>query len=233
MIDMTTNKSCVPMPRSHFSGNGTCDATREANKRADRGMTGMESEIAPYTGVQNLTGSNGNINMNTNQPMKENWIGMESEIAPYDGAAMQNQTAQNQAAQNQASQQMMQSQLAPYGGTEQDMIYDGYGTEHDHPESEEDGMTSIPQDSFNTPLNADEAARNSWRALLARNVGRNVLVRFLVGTQNMVTVEGELYEVGTDYIVIYQPLWDSHITADLYSVKFVEFREPPGVMTLA
>ena len=93
-------------------------------------------------------------------------------------------------------------------------------------------MTSIPQDSFNTPLNADEAARNSWRALLARNVGRNVLVRFLMGTQNMVTVEGELYEVGTDYIVIYQPLWDSHITADLYAVKFVEFREPPGVMTL-
>ena len=93
-------------------------------------------------------------------------------------------------------------------------------------------MSSIPQDSFTTPLNADEAARNSWRALLARNVGRNVLVRFLMGTQNFVTVEGELYEVGTDYIVIYQPLWDSHITADLYAVKFVEFREPPGVTML-
>ena len=242
MIDMTTKQSCVPMPRSHFSGNGSCDATREANKRADHAMTGMESEIAPYTGVQNLTGSNGsgngNINMNTNRPMEENWSGMESEIAPYGGAAMQNQMtqgqmAQAQTAQTQASQQMMQSQLTPYGGSESDLLNDGYGTEHDHPASEEDGMSSFPQDSFTQPLDADEAARNSWRALLARNVGRNVLVRFLIGTQNMVTVEGELYEVGTDYIVIYQPLWDSHITADLYSVKFVEFREPPGVATLA
>ena len=245
MIDMMMGKNCAPVPRNHFQGNGSCDAMREANKRADHGMTGMESEIAPYTGVQNLTGSNGNgssgMNMNTNRPMDENWTGMESEIAPYDGAAAQtaqnqmtqSQMTQAQAAQAQASQQMMQSQMALYGGTESDMIYEGYGTEHDHPVSEEEGMTSIPQDSFNTPLNADEAARNSWRALLARNVGRNVLVRFLMGTQNMVTVEGELYEVGTDYIVIYQPLWDSHITADLYSVKFVEFREPPGITTLA
>ena len=148
--------------------------------------------------------------------------GMESEIAPYTAAELQ-----------QMQSMGAYGQTAPYSGAEQDMIPDGYGIEHDHSESEEEGMTSIPQDSFNAPLNADEAARNSWRALLARNVGRNVLVRFLIGTQNMVTVEGELYEVGTDYIVIYQPLWDSHITADLYSVKFVEFREPPGVMTLA
>ena len=179
MIDMT-NQNCT-MPRSHFRGNGSCDATREANKRADH-PTGYESEIAPYTDAE--------------------------------------------------MQQMQSVGMSPYNGVEHGMISDGYGTEHDHPESVEDGMTSIPQDSFNTPLDADEAARNSWRALLARNVGRNVLVRFLMGTQNMVTVEGELYEVGTDYIVIYQPLWDSHITADLYAVKFVEFREPPGVTML-
>ena len=176
----TTNKNCT-IPRSHFKGNGSCDATREANKRADH-ATGYESEIAPYTDAER--------------------------------------------------QQMQSVGMMPYHDVEHDMIADSYGTEHDHHESQEDGMTSIPQDSFNTPLNADEAARNSWRALLARNVGRNVLVRFLMGTQNFVTVEGELYEVGTDYVVIYQPLWDSHITADLYAVKFVEFREPPGVNML-
>ena len=228
MIDLTMDKNCAPMARSHFQGNGGCDATREANKRADHGMTGMESEVAPYTGVQNLTGSNGNsgMNMNTNQPMDGDWTGMESELAPYDGAA-----AQAAAAQAMQSQ-ILQSQLAPYGGAESDLLNDGYGVEHEHTDSEEDGMSSFPQDSFTTPLDADEAARNSWRALLARNVGRNVLVQFLMGTQNMVTVEGELYEVGTDYLVIYQPLWDSHITADLYSVKFVEFREPPGAAML-
>lgn len=142
--------------------------------------------------------------------------GMESEIAPYTGD---------------------ERQMTPYGGawspaTRESAAggYDDpmYGPSHEWTAEQEEGMNSLPQDNFDTPMSADEAARNSWRALLARNVGRNVLVRFLMGTQNFITVEGELYEVGTDYIVIYQPLWDSHITADLYSVKFVEFREPPG-----
>lgn len=142
--------------------------------------------------------------------------GMESEIAPYTGA---------------------ETGMAPYAAPQAAAAAAGYdnpayGLGHQWTEAEEEGLNTMPQDSFTEPMSADEAARNSWRALLARNVGRNVLVRFLMGTQNLITVEGELYEVGTDYIVVYQPLWDSHITADLYSVKFVEFREPPGVMTL-
>ena len=125
----------------------------------------------------------------------------------------------------------MESEIAPYDPAENGMA--GYGPDHVWTQDEASGLSTTPQDSFTEPLSADEAARNSWRALLARNVGRNVLVRFLMGTQNFISVEGELYEVGTDYIVIYQPLWDSHITADLYAVKFVEFREPPGVMMLS
>ena len=185
MIDMKTGqKSCVPVCRNHFHGNGSCDAMRDANKRADHmdAASGMEGGSAPHHPVS----------------------GMESEIAPYRGAPAA-------------------------------MGYDNpqYGVQHEWTPTEEEGMNSAPQDTFTEPLSADEAARNSWRALLARNVGRNVLVRFLMGTQNLVTVEGELYEVGTDYIVIYQPLWFSHISADLYSVKFVEFREPPGMTELA
>ena len=171
MIDMNLGqKPCAPVCRSHFHGNGSCDAMRDANKRADHTdtATGMETELAPYSGGTAATG--------------------------HDNPR--------------------------------------YGTEHEFTPEEEMGMNSMPQDAFTAPLSADEAARNSWRALLARNVGRNVLVRFLMGTQNIVTVEGELYEVGTDYLVIYQPLWFSHISADLYSVKFVEFREPPGMTEL-
>ena len=165
------HRACAPVCRNHFNGNGSCDAMRDANHRADHtdAATGMESEIAPYQGGTAATG--------------------------YDDAQ--------------------------------------YGVQHEWTAAEEEGMNSVPQDAFTAPLSADEAARNSWRALLARNVGRNVLVRFLMGTQNIVTVEGELYEVGTDYLVIYQPLWYSHISADLYSVKFVEFREPPGMTELS
>ena len=45
-----------------------------------------------------------------------------------------------------------------------------------------------------------------------------------MGTQQTVVAEGILYEIGSDYLVLYQPVRDSYITADLYSVKFVEFR---------
>ena len=124
----------------------------------------------------------------------------------------------------------MESELAPYHGSQKPMAYgdEDYGPDFEWSEQAEEGLSSIPQDDFDQPLSAGEAARSSWRALLARNIGRNVLVSFLVGTQNTVVAEGELFEVGTDYLVIYQPLWNSHISADLYSVKFVEFREPPG-----
>ncbi len=194
MIDMTIDMtaSAPTTSHNHFHGNGSCDAMREANKRADH-ASGMESEIAPYYG---------------NVP----------------------QTQGGMAGRAAAQQQRQSGAMA--GSAAQGHDDPTYGTQHEWTSVQEEGMNSLPQDSFAEPMDAEEAARNSWRALLARNVGRNVLVRFLMGTQNLITVEGELYEVGTDYIVIYQPLWDSHITADLYSVKFVEFREPPGVMTL-
>jgi len=116
---------------------------------------------------------------------------------------------------------------APGGWNGTDTALAPYAAEQTYAAEEADGLTSMPQDDFDSHMTADEAARSSWRALLARNVGRNVIVSFLLGTQNTVVAEGELYEVGSDYLVIYQPAWDSHITADLYAVKFVEFREPP------
>lgn len=166
-----TDRNACPAHRSHFHGNGTCDAIREANKREDG---------------------------------RAAYAGMESELVPYQNAPP--------------------TAVAADG--------DAYGPQHEWTAEQEAGLSTTPQESFTDPMTADEAARSSWRALLARNVGRSVLVRFLVGTQNLLAIEGELYEVGSDYIVIYQPLWDSHITADLYSVKFVEFREPPGVNML-
>ena len=156
-------------------------------------------------------------------------MGMETELAPYRGGAAMGYDnpeygVDHRWTPDEAVRYAFENGLmAPLGD-------DAFGV--DEPASNADLMAALYVE-VGGPLDADEAARNSWRALLARNVGRNVLVRFLMGTQNIVTVEGELYEVGTDYLVIYQPLWFSHISADLYSVKFVEFREPPGMTELA
>ena len=50
------DRNGCPVHRSHFHGNGTCDAIRAANKQEDRraeaaGRTGMESELVPYPGA--------------------------------------------------------------------------------------------------------------------------------------------------------------------------------------
>ena len=60
-------------------------------------------------------------------------------------------------------------------------------------------------------------------AMLSQNIGNYVVVTFLVGTQGLVNWEGILYEVGNNYLTIYQESRDRYIVADIYSVKFVEF----------
>lgn len=86
------------------------------------------------------------------------------------------------------------------------------------------GYTQGNIEMLENPMSVAEANQVSWKTLLAQNLGRYVVVSFLMGTQQTVVAEGVLYEIGSDYIVLYQPVRDSYITADLYSVKFVEFR---------
>ena len=84
------------------------------------------------------------------------------------------------------------------------------------------GLGPLParQDGMST---ADQILHSSWRSLMARNVGRSVIVSFLIGTQNTIVTHGILYEVGNDYIALYQPDEESYISADLYSIRFMEF----------
>ena len=70
---------------------------------------------------------------------------------------------------------------------------------------------------------AEQILHSAWKSLMARNVGRSVIVSFLIGTQNTIVTHGILYEVGNDYIALYQPDEQSYISADLYSIRFVEF----------
>ncbi len=72
-----------------------------------------------------------------------------------------------------------------------------------------------------TPVSADD----SWRNFLGQNVGKNVIISFLIGTQNTVVVEGKLTYVGNDYLVIYQTQKQDYLTADFYCIKFVEFKD--------
>ena len=78
----------------------------------------------------------------------------------------------------------------------------------------------------------DKMGYNSWKGMLARNIGRAVIVSFLVGSQHTVVATGTLREVGNDYITIYHPGRSAYLTADLYSIRFVEFPQGDAVLTI-
>ena len=133
-------------------------------------------------------------------------------------------TSQEQMSARQPTRPTMQQ--GPAAETYQQMLNGADGIEDELGEVSQ-GNGTYTQDNIEmleNPMTVQEANQTSWKTLLAQNLGRYVLVSFLMGTQQTVVAEGVLYEIGNDYIVLYQPVRDSYITADLYSVKFVEFR---------
>lgn len=81
----------------------------------------------------------------------------------------------------------------------------------------------LPSEVVDSPTTLAESYKGSMNAMLSQNIGNYVVVTFLVGTQGLVNWEGILYEVGNNYLTIYQESRDRYIVADIYSVKFVEF----------
>ena len=86
------------------------------------------------------------------------------------------------------------------------------------------GMRSnLPEDMIQNPISVEEAHKGSIKGMLSRNEGNYVVATFLVGTQGTVTWEGILYDVGNDFITIYQPGRERYIVIDIYALKYIEF----------
>ena len=100
------------------------------------------------------------------------------------------------------------------------------------PQSGTSGQFQPTPDKIEESQTVDKMAYNSWKGMLARNIGRAVIVSFLVGSQNTVVAVGTLQEVGSDYITIFHPGRSAYITADIYSIRFVEFPQGNSVVTL-
>ena len=92
-----------------------------------------------------------------------------------------------------------------------------------NPPALSDMGNDLPIEVIEAPTSRDEAYRGSWKALLSRYEGSYVVATFLVGTQNTVSWEGILFDVGNDYLTIYQEGRDRYIVSDYYSLKFIEF----------
>lgn len=86
-----------------------------------------------------------------------------------------------------------------------------------------DLRNGLPSEVVTDPISTEEAYQGSLKAMLQKYVGNYVVATFLVGTQNTTSWEGILYDVGNDYMTIYQEGRDRYIVSDIYSLKFIEF----------
>lgn len=86
-----------------------------------------------------------------------------------------------------------------------------------------DMQNRLPAEVVESPTTVAEAYKGSLNAMLSQNIGTYIVATFLVGTQSTVSWEGILYEVGNNYLTIYQEGRDRYIVADIYSLKFMEF----------
>ena len=68
--------------------------------------------------------------------------------------------------------------------------------------------------------------QGSMQEVLHENIGKYVLVDFLIGTSNLVTRQGFLYYVGTQFIVLYDSLNLRYVVCEIFSIKFVTFLLP-------
>ena len=86
-----------------------------------------------------------------------------------------------------------------------------------------DMTNGLSQEAIENPMSREEVLIGGLKGLLSRNLGHYVVATFIVGVQNFVVWRGVLESVGNDYLVIYQPNQDSHVSCDFYSLKFIEF----------
>lgn len=81
------------------------------------------------------------------------------------------------------------------------------------------GAFTVPPDQdFNTM-----SFQGSIQQVLQENVGKYVIVEFLIGTYTLTSRQGLLYYVGTQFLVLYDEFESRFVVCDIFSVKFVTF----------
>lgn len=73
--------------------------------------------------------------------------------------------------------------------------------------------------------------QGSMQQVLQENVGKYVIVEFLIGTNGLTSRQGMLYYVGTQFLVLLDEFESHFIVCDIFSVKFVTFLEGRSAST--
>ena len=68
--------------------------------------------------------------------------------------------------------------------------------------------------------------QGSLQQILQENIGNYVIVDFLIGTGNLESRQGVLYDVASQFLVLFDDINLRYIVCDIFSVKFVTFLLP-------
>ncbi len=83
------------------------------------------------------------------------------------------------------------------------------------------GFNVPPDQDFNTV-----SFQGSMQQVLQENIGNYVIVEFLIGTGSLISRQGILYSVASQFLVLYDEFEARYVVCDIFSVKFVTFLLP-------
>lgn len=83
------------------------------------------------------------------------------------------------------------------------------------------GFNVPPDQDFNTV-----SFQGSMQQVLQENIGNYVIVEFLIGTGSLISRQGVLYNVASQFLVLYDEFESRYVVCDIFSVKFVTFLLP-------
>lgn len=88
-------------------------------------------------------------------------------------------------------------------------------------ETSKNGFHVPPEQDFDTV-----GFQGSMQQVLQENIGNYVIVDFLIGTGTLESRQGILYNVASQFIVLYDDLNLRYVVCDIFSIKFVTFLLP-------
>lgn len=81
----------------------------------------------------------------------------------------------------------------------------------------------VPITDMNQPMPMTTESLQYMNGFLRTQIGRRVMVEFLIGTNTLVDRTGVLLGVGANYILLNESDSDDLLACDFYNIKFVKF----------
>lgn len=182
-------------------------------------------DLAHYYGFS--TGSPGgfdaSVNYHPNLPSLEQIASYNLQQARAEAAMREVNTSQTMPSQGASSLSMGSSAM----NSNTTGMLSAPGTGATSYPSQDMGMTqdmsSQPILEYNQPYPITAESIQYLNGFIRSQVGRNVSIEFLVGTNQIVTKEGFLVAVGANFILLNQKGTNDILACDFYNIKFITF----------